>query len=138
MKNLPYFTDTKISYKIIIENYFCTNTFIPKKTDQFSKKTDLLFEMCESWLGAMRAPSSAQSCDSTSRLGVEAIAHLDLHLDKRQIKEDPLTIFSIHNVQSTFQLFSFGKPLKSSYCLEYPISLRKILKKELIKNCSKI
>ena len=66
-------------------------------------------KMCESWLGAMRAPSSAQSCDSTSRLGVKTIAHLDLHLDKRQIKEDPLTIFSIHNVQSTFQLFSFGK-----------------------------
>ena len=66
-------------------------------------------KMCESWLGAMRAPSSAQSCDSTSRLGVEAIAHLDLHLDKRQIKEDPLTIFSINNVQSTFQLFSEEK-----------------------------
>ena len=63
-------------------------------------------KMCESWLGAMGAPSSTQSCDSTSRLGVKTIAHLDLHLDKRQIKEDPLTIFSIHNVQSTFQLFS--------------------------------
>ena len=44
-------------------------------------------KMCESWLGAMRAPSSAQSCDSTSRLGVEAIAHVHLHLDKRHIKE---------------------------------------------------
>ena len=39
--------------------------------------------MCESWLGAMEAPSSAQSCDRTSRLGVKAIAHLD----KRYIKE---------------------------------------------------
>ena len=41
--------------------------------------------MCESWLGAMGAPSSAQSCDRTSRLGFKAIADVQLQPDKRHM-----------------------------------------------------
>ena len=59
--------------------------------------------MCESWLGAMGAPSSAQSCDRTSRLGVKAIAHVHSHLDKRHIKE---LRSKNQRILKTFQLFS--------------------------------
>ena len=113
-------TDTKISYKIIIENYFCRKTVIYKE-----KNWPLLWKCVRVGWGPCGAfeRSLDQSCDSTSRLGVETITHLHLHLDKRQIKENLLKTFSINKIQ-LFSYVNLRKYFNPSWPLRYDLRLQ--------------
>ena len=105
MKNLLYYwLIQKFHIKLVLKTIFVEAVTVISKQNNWL----LLWKCVRVGLGPWgRLRALDQSCDSPSRLGVKAIAHVHLHLDKRHINEDLLKTFSIHNVQSTFQLFSF-------------------------------
>ena len=103
-EKLYYWLIQKFHIKLVLKTIFVEAVTVISKQNNWP----LLWKCVRVGLGPWgRLRALDQSCDSPSRLGVKAIAHVHLHLDKRHIREDLLKTFSIHNVQSTFQLFSF-------------------------------